>query len=59
MEKKWIEKIELGMELIRQGCSENQEWGACEKCPFTDYCDAIFDNYNIFPDYFFENNKRE
>ena len=55
----WTEKIKKGMELIKQGCSENQEWGTCEKCPFTNYCGVIFDEYNMFPDYFFEDDVEE
>ena len=42
-EKNWIEKIEQGMELIKQGCSENAEWTECYKCPFDKYCDMIYD----------------
>lgn len=42
-EKNWIEKIKKGMELIKQGCSENAEWTDCYKCPFDEYCDMIYD----------------
>lgn len=41
-EKNWIEKIKEGMELIKQGCSENAEWIECYKCPFNKYCDMIY-----------------
>ena len=41
-EKNWIEKIKQGMELIKQGCSENSDWTACYKCPFYEYCDTKY-----------------
>lgn len=41
-EKNWIEKIKEGMELIKQGCSENTTWINCSKCPFDKYCDMIY-----------------
>ena len=42
----WKEKVLAGMELIAQGCEENGEWGLCNQCPFTDYCDSIWKNNN-------------
>ena len=39
----WIKKIEEGMNLIREGCQLNGEWGMCTRCPFTDYCDILMD----------------
>ena len=41
-EKNWIEKIKQGMELIKQGCSENTELSDCCKCPFDKYCNIIY-----------------
>ena len=42
----WKEKVLAGMELIAQGCEENGEWGLCNQCPFTDYCDSIWRDNN-------------
>lgn len=39
----WQEKILAGMELISQGCEENESAKACKTCPFTDFCDDICD----------------
>ena len=42
---KWEEKVAEGMRLIAKGCSENDEWDKCAKCPFDDFCTAINDAY--------------
>jgi len=39
----WKTKILEGMKLIKQGCSENEMWTDCHKCPFTKYCDLCID----------------
>ena len=34
----WVEKIRIGMELIREGCVENQIPSLCKICPFYEHC---------------------
>lgn len=40
----WKEKIFKGMQLIKEGCTENTMWTECYKCPFTDFCDIFEEN---------------
>lgn len=37
----WKEKIEEGMKLIKEGCTEQTECRKCRDCPFTDFCDLL------------------
>lgn len=43
----WQEKISKGMELIVEGCQENESWHNCGKCPFTEMCNCIIDNSEL------------
>jgi hypothetical protein len=42
----WKELIEQGMKMIGEGCSRNDDWTKCHKCPFDEYCTAINDSFN-------------
>lgn len=64
----WTEKIKQGMELIKEGCVENEEWTNCNDCPFDAYCqiligkafsdrDEDFDAYQ--PMHWFEESEEE
>lgn len=37
----WKEKIHKGMELIAEGCYNNNSLNDCRQCPMDLYCDAI------------------
>ncbi len=44
-----FEKIKVGMELIKEGCSEVSLCSECEECPFDTYCTFIvMQNANEF-----------
>ena len=38
----WREEVLAGMELISKGCADNGEWGLCNDCPFTAFCDFLY-----------------
>lgn len=39
---KWYEEIEIGMKLLIDGCSKNEESADCKrKCPLYQQCNAI------------------
>ena len=47
----WFDKIRLGMELMKKGCSSNQSGADCEKkCPFRGYCWYTADKYQCLPE---------
>ena len=49
----WENKILAGMELIKEGCEENELWSSCFTCPFDDYCNMLLHgsgNLDITPD---------
>ena len=37
----WEKMIRMGMDLIAEGCKQNEEWTNCKNCPFTEICDII------------------
>lgn len=40
---KWNEKIRKGMDLIIEGCKENEAWRECHNnCPFDEMCTSIW-----------------
>ena len=42
----WMAKMKQGMKLIAEACKENENWNACEGCPFCTLCDAILLKYS-------------
>lgn len=47
--KKWFEKIENGMELIKEGCKENKGIGTCRNCDFYTWCEAMTERGYVQP----------
>lgn len=46
----WKEEILAGMELISKGCADNTDWNSCCDCPFTTFCDSLYDgNIGVTP----------
>lgn len=37
----WQQIVQLGMEVIADGCDRNKSLTSCEICPFNEYCNAI------------------
>ena len=37
----WKKMIRMGMNLIAEGCKQNEEWSKCQNCPFTEICDIL------------------
>ena len=45
----WKEKIKKGLELIKEGCTNQDNWKECYKCPFNDYCTTLMENGGVTP----------
>ena len=45
----WKEKIKKGLELIKEGCTNQNNWKECYECPFNDYCTALWENGGVAP----------
>lgn len=46
----WIEEMKAGMQMIKSACEHNDGDDCiteCENCPFYDYCDELFNKYDI------------
>ena len=37
----FIEVMKDAMDLLHQACAMNEEWVACQECPFEKYCDVL------------------
>ena len=47
----WYDKIRLGMELMKEGCSNNQSSEDCEKkCPFINLCSHLVNQPQPLPE---------
>lgn len=44
----WKEEIEIGMKLIKDGCS--QTYYCIDTCPFRDFCTAIVAEFGDSPE---------
>lgn len=56
---RWNDKMSEGMRLMREACSENENWNKCWDCPFDSICEqlmnvaraeTIINNNDIFLD---------
>lgn len=45
----WLEKMEIGIDMMKKACSENSEWGKCSDCPFDEACTALMDKGIVDP----------
>ena len=46
----WIEEMKAGIQMIQSACEHNDGYdciAACGDCPFYDYCDELFNKYDI------------
>lgn len=46
----WKEEMKMGMLMIQSACKRNANWGTCCECPFDEYCDAIYEVFERYPD---------
>jgi len=46
---KWQEEIAKGMAMIMEGCAMNPSWTDCGKCPFDEFCTAIYKDKDCAP----------
>jgi hypothetical protein len=49
-EMNWIEEMKAGMQMIKSACEHNDGNDcieACGYCPFYDYCEGLFEKYEI------------
>lgn len=37
----WCEKVQKAMDLLAEGCNENNDFDNCWQCPFVFFCDLI------------------
>ena len=40
---RWYEKMNKGMALMKEACSENDSWNKCWSCPFNSICTKLED----------------
>ena len=46
----WVDKVKAGMNLMADGCRENTSLTNCNECPFTKYCDVLYNAAYTFHD---------
>lgn len=55
----WKEEMKAGMQMIKSACRKNENCIDCDYCPFFNYCNRIFDEYDIPSEWDLEEKENE